>query len=217
MEEAVAFKGTRSGLQLTFNHTVDFEIIIGQLRTKLEKAAQFFNTGTTVKVPVETLTPEQQRQLTVLLADYGLEWQADNPVPPLPAEPIEQLPITTAHSGDTAGVETQALIVERTLRGGQKVEYHGSVVILGDLNPAAEVVAGGDIIVLGACRGIAHAGAYGNAAAKITASRLLATQLRISGIIARSPDNLDKPGYMETARIQDGTVIIEPVGKLREE
>jgi septum site-determining protein MinC len=217
MEEAVAFKGTRSGLQLTFNHTVDFEIIIAQLRTKLEKAAQFFNTGTTVTVPTDALTPEQQRQLTVLLADYGLAWEADNPILPTTAKSSEQLPAVSTVCNEANGLETQALIVERTLRGGQKIEYHGSVVILGDLNPAAEVIAGGDIIVLGACRGIAHAGAYGNAAARITANRLLASQLRIAGIIARSPDNLDKPGSMETARIQDGTVVIEPVGKQREE
>mgnify|MGYP000962770342 CR=1 FL=1 len=213
MEEAVVFKGTKTGLRLSFNPSVDFEIILDQLKRKLDAAANFFTAGTTVTVPVVSLTPEQQRQLTVLLADYGLAWQADNSVPATdPAEPQA----VTAVSSQAEGIETQALIVRHTVRGGQRIEYPGTVVILGDLNPAAEVVAGGDIIVLGACRGIAHAGAYGDVTARITANRLLATQLRIAGIIARSPDNLDKsdkPVYMETARIQDGTVIIEPVGK----
>jgi septum site-determining protein MinC len=102
------------------------------------------------------------------------------------------------------------LVIARTLRGGQEVVHNGSVVIFGDVNPGAEVIAGGDIIIHGACRGVAHAGAYGNTEATITANTLVASQLRIAGMIARAPDDLDKPEYKETARIKSGIVIIEP-------
>lgn len=122
--------------------------------------------------------------------------------------------------GDDAAVRVEregyainGLVVPRTLRGGQKVVHDGSVVVIGDVNAGAQVVAGEDIIILGACRGMAHAGAHGNEAATITAGRLVASQLRIAGLIARAPDDLDKPAYIETARIKDGTVVIEPANR----
>ena len=66
---------------------------------------------------------------------------------------------------------------------GQKVEYEGSLVILGDVNDGAEVIAGENIIVLGILRGLAHAGAKGNREAIIAASSIEAPQLRIANII----------------------------------
>ena len=70
-----------------------------------------------------------------------------------------------------------------SLRCGQKVEFEGSLVIIGDVNDGAEVIAGENIIVLGDLRGLAHAGAKGNKEAIIAASSIEAPQLRISNII----------------------------------
>ena len=70
-----------------------------------------------------------------------------------------------------------------SVRSGQKVEFEGSLVILGDVNDGAEVIAGENIIVLGDLRGLAHAGAKGNKEAIIAASSIEAPQLRISNII----------------------------------
>lgn len=70
-----------------------------------------------------------------------------------------------------------------SVRSGQKVEYEGSLVILGDVNDGAEVIAGENIIVLGTLRGLAHAGAKGNKEAIIAASSIEAPQLRIANII----------------------------------
>ena len=69
------------------------------------------------------------------------------------------------------------------LRSGQRIEFEGSLVILGDVNDGAEVIAGENIIVLGDLRGLAHAGAKGNKEAIIAASSIEAPQLRISNII----------------------------------
>ena len=60
--------------------------------------------------------------------------------------------------------------------------------VLGDVNPGAEIVAGGDIIIFGALRGIAHAGASGNEDSVVVALQLQPTQLRISQYIARAPE-----------------------------
>ena len=70
-----------------------------------------------------------------------------------------------------------------SLRSGQKLEFEGSIVIIGDVNAGAEVVAGDNIAVLGVLRGLAHAGAKGNRKAIIVASSLNTTQIRISNIV----------------------------------
>jgi septum site-determining protein MinC len=76
--------------------------------------------------------------------------------------------------------EDVALFVNKTLRSGQRVEYSGNVVVMGDVNAGAEIVAGGDVIVWGRVRGMIHAGVNGDRAAKICALDLSATQLRIA-------------------------------------
>jgi septum site-determining protein MinC len=202
MQEDVIFKGSKAGLQLFLSETADFCNIIQQLKEKLESAANFFTKGCTVKVPSagRVLTTEQQQQLTLLFADYGLKWKE-----------VQETPVCAEQPKDEN--KPQPMVITKTLRGGQEIMYSGSVVIIGDVNPGAKVTAGGDIVISGACRGVAHAGAYGDTNATITAKRLIASQLRIADVIARSPDNpgdLMQPDYTETASIKDGAVIIEP-------
>ena len=67
-----------------------------------------------------------------------------------------------------------------SLRSGQRIEFEGSLVIIGDVNAGAEVIAGENIVVLGILRGLAHAGAKGNKDAVIEASEIEAVQIRIA-------------------------------------
>lgn len=205
MRELITFKGSRSGLQLFIDKTADFGDILEQLQDKLESAAHFFAAGTAVKLPQveQNFTEGERTQLYSLLADYGLE---------IKAEEMAKASLEKCFNPQEA-LETEALLVTKTLRNGQLLKHPASIVIMGDVNPGAEVIAGGHIVVLGACRGLAHAGALGNREATITATKLLATQLRIADVIARAPDGAAKPDCTEIARIQDGQVVIEPVGK----
>lgn len=70
-----------------------------------------------------------------------------------------------------------------SLRSGQKLEYDGSIVIIGDVNGGAEVIASENIVILGTLRGLAHAGAKGNKEAIIAANCIESPQIRISSII----------------------------------
>ncbi|RKO67681.1 septum site-determining protein MinC [Desulfofundulus salinus] len=107
-------------------------------------------------------------------------------------------------------VDDNTILIQRTLRSGQRVHYDGNIVIIGDINPGAEVVATGNIIVMGAVRGVVHAGASGNEKAMVLAFRLEPTQLRIAGHITRPPDEQSsKPEQPEVARIKNGVVTIE--------
>jgi septum site-determining protein MinC len=73
-----------------------------------------------------------------------------------------------------------ALFLTKTLRSGTRIEFPGHVVVVGDVNPGAEVVAGGNVVVWGRVRGMVHAGAKGNTSAYICALDLSPTQLRIA-------------------------------------
>ena len=86
-----------------------------------------------------------------------------------------------------------------SLRSGQKLEVDGSVVILGDVNSCAEVMASDNIVILGNLRGLAHAGAKGNKQAIIAAGLLDVVQIRIANIVReidREEETLHKQAYI---------------------
>lgn len=105
----------------------------------------------------------------------------------------------------------EILTIQRTIRNGQQINHEGTIVILGDVNPGSEIVAGGDIIIYGNCRGVVQAGVPDYQKATITATKLMATQIRIAHIVARSPDNRELPEHAEKAMIKDGKIFIEKI------
>ena len=96
-----------------------------------------------------------------------------------------------------------------SLRSGQKIETEGSIVIIGDVNSGAEVIASDNIIVLGALRGLAHAGAKGNKQAIIAAGLLDTVQIRIANVV-KEIDRDEEPLHKQTyVNIINGKIIIE--------
>ncbi len=110
---------------------------------------------------------------------------------------------------DTELLGDEAVLVHRTLRSGNTIRHPGHVVVIGDVNPGAEIIAGGDVVIWGRLRGVVHAGAKGDAGAVVCALDLSPTQLRIAGQIAVSPDRRGTP-RPEMARIRDGQLTAEP-------
>lgn len=119
---------------------------------------------------------------------------------------------TTAASERPAAPLPAVLYLRQHLRSGQTVSHKGHLVIVGDVNPGAELLAEGDITVWGALRGIAHAGIGGNLNAEIRALQMQPIQIRIAHAIARSPDRprhkfaTNKGVGPETARLVDGKI-----------
>lgn len=105
-----------------------------------------------------------------------------------------------------------ALAVRKNIRSGQKISYDGTLIIFGDVNAGAELEATGHILVLGALRGVAHAGCKGDKQAVVYANQLRSVQLRIADLIARAPDGENtKRNVPEIARIIDNYLVIEEV------
>jgi septum site-determining protein MinC len=110
---------------------------------------------------------------------------------------------------DTEILGEEAILIKRTLRSGHSIRHPGHVTIIGDVNPGAEIIAGGNVIVWGRIRGVVHAGATGDEEALVCALDLAPTQLRIAGQISVSPSRKGKP-KPECARIKDTQLIAEP-------
>ena len=111
-------------------------------------------------------------------------------------------------SVEDLGEET-ALFLNRTLRSGTRIEFSGHVVVMGDVNPGAEIVAGGNVIIWGRLRGMVHAGAKGNRNAVICALDLSPTQLRIAEEVSAILKPREDP-VPEIARInKDGKLQAE--------
>jgi septum site-determining protein MinC len=101
------------------------------------------------------------------------------------------------------------------LRSGASLEFETSVIIIGDVNHGARVVSKGNIIVLGALKGNAFAGATGNTNSFVVALDMSPTQIRIADTIARAPDKPQKQEIKEAkiAFLEDGNIYIEPLNK----
>lgn len=104
--------------------------------------------------------------------------------------------------------EENAMLIQRTLRSGFRIAFQGNVVVIGDVNPGAEIIAGGSVLVWGRLRGVVHAGAEGDEKAVVCALDLTPTQLRIASHIAVPPQRKGKP-QPEMASLQNGQVVAE--------
>lgn len=136
-------------------------------------------------VAVRTRDPElQQRvQMAGLVALNEMERTA-------PAANVENLPSTRIHEG--------------AVRGGQQILCEtGDLIILGSVNPGAEVLASGHVHVYGKLLGRALAGIHGDQQARIFAYQLNAELLAIAGCYLT--------GQAEMLSVADGPVCIELV------
>ena len=132
--------------------------------------------------------------------------------PELPIEPPTTIETaSTARPLDAAPADDPeaGLIARRTLRSGQQLRHPGSITVIGDVNPGAEIVAGGDVVIWGKLRGTVHAGAMGNETAVVCALDLAPTQLRIAQYFARSPEGRRRKPTPEVARVRDGKIVAE--------
>lgn len=229
-QEDVVFKGVKNGVLAVLNDQIEYPSLKEKLAEKLALAERFFFEGAEVTLDVgrRMLTTPQLVELDELLRGrHGLRLvDVLHTDPDAVAAEAEEEPAVAARDGSAPRrtpprdvEEQQALqpdssLVRRTLRSGQRVQCDGNIVVMGDVNPGAVVIATGDILVMGVLRGVAHAGATGNQRAVVAAFRLEPTQLRIANFISRSPDGppagADQPRGPEVASIKNGMVVIEP-------
>jgi septum site-determining protein MinC len=220
MRSKVDIKGIKDGLLVTMAEG-DWPVLRQALLAQVQEKAQFFK-GARLALDVGTqiLHVAELSQLRGDLSEQGITLWAVISGSPLTEQTAQSLGLDTRLTRPSrAEIESRpaettyydgekAIFVQKTLRSGYKLEFPGHVVILGDVNPGAEIVAGGNVIVWGRLRGVVHAGAEGDDSAQVCALDLSPTQLRIAGRIAITPNRRGKT-QPEMARLRNGQVIAE--------
>ena len=215
----VKIKGIREGLLITVRDD-DWPDAKAALEEQIKEQSEFLKGGRLIlDVGNHNIRAAELGQLRDMLTDDGLAlWavlsnseitQQNAQMLGLATRINKPLPDRSTHTIETALTGEEAVLVRRTLRSGFSIKNFGHVVVIGDVNPGCEIVAGGDIVVWGHLRGMVHAGAEGNQDAVVCAMDLAPTQLRIADHIATTPKRRGK-SQPEMARIIDGQVVAVP-------
>lgn len=230
---SVSIKGTKDGLLVTLGEG-DLASILGELEARLGNTAWFFK-GAQVALDVgrRELSIEEIERIQTLLTRHQVTLVSVISEVPATRAAASLLDLETRRSfrpesrlkrrakdfiepfvplkvGFGRGQLSEGTLIRCTLRSGQVVRHPGHVVIIGDVNAGAEVIAGGDIVIWGSLRGTVHAGAMGDDQAIVCALDFAPLQLRIGKYIARPPEGAPRPvAIPEIAFVQEGRIIVE--------
>ena len=218
----LAIKGTRNGLLLTLEPGTPFSELLNALSDRLAEAPGFFR-GASLAVDTSRrlLHRSERTQLEDLLAHYqmsvtsleqitAVHQEGEIEIPSSPGAPSNTGKLSEPMQAQRDVRETDdTLFLRRTIRSGQAIHHSSSIVVLGDVNPGAEVVSGGDIIVWGVLRGMVHAGYPDNENAYVCSLVLAPVQLRIAHLLSRPPEGAEAQPHPEVAAIRNGRIVVE--------
>ena len=218
----ITIKGIRHGLLIGLGEGPWDQLVVA-LEERLATGAAFFQGGrAALDIGDRCLDLETIEQVGALLEQYEVElWAVLGSCDETALVAARRGLAISLELGDRlerlgdVGVpdvqgEDGTLLVERTLRSGQKVHHSGNVIVLGDVNAGAEVIAGGHIVVWGRLRGFAHAGVMGDESAVVCALDLSPTLLRIASYFSRSPDEKRGETEPEKAWVRDDHIEAVP-------
>jgi len=214
----VQIKGVREGLHVSVGEG-SWDVVEESLIQHIQQKESFFK-GAKIALDVgnHILHAVEMGSLRDKLSDYGVSLWAVISDSPTTERTAQNLGLATRISTpkpdrvvkalDTALSGDGAVMVKRTLRSGFRVETEGHVVVIGDVNPGAQIIAGGSVVVWGRLRGMAHAGASGDEQAVVCALEMNPTHLRIADVIAANQKKKSKP-QPEMAYVANGQVVAE--------
>jgi len=177
---------------IKINEGQDFEDIKKELKKRIVQLKKFYkNEKTPIKVIGKVLKNKEIEEIEeIIKGELDVDIEFDMP---------RELGLSNIKKTFASEISVSETKFHRgSLRSGQRIEEDRSVVILGDVNSGAEVIASDNIVVLGTLRGLAHAGAKGNKQAIIAAGRLDTVQMRIANIVKefnREEEPLRKLAY----------------------
>lgn len=227
--DSISIKGIRDGLTVTLGEG-PLPVLRQALAEKLVEQGRFFRGGRVALIVGDrVLNTNELEELGELFSLQGMELWAilsDHPQTQMAAQDLKLGTRIPGSGAELAGSQQRAaltpppspmplegeggLLIRGALRSGRVVENAGHVVVIGDVNPGAEIIAGGDVVVWGKLRGLVHAGAYGDRQAVVCALEMIPTQLRIADLITVSPgDPRDMEPIPEMASIKNGRIVAE--------
>lgn len=204
----VIFKGGRNGIVVLLNKDVSFDILKEQLRKKVCDAKKFFDKS---KAPItfkgRELSDEEEKECIEIIAsesNLNIMYVYNG------TEDKKQL-INQNTSSDMNITPTK--FHYGALRSGQVIKFNGSVIVIGDVNPGGEIIADGNVIIIGTLKGKVHAGYSGRKDVFVVALKLSPVQLRIANIITYFPDDIlkSKSKTPQYAHIENDKICVEPI------
>ena len=214
----IHIKGLRDGLLVSLS-AAPWEEQSTALLAQIDGQQAFFNGARlALEIGNQILKVNEMVELRDRLSERNVSLWAIISESPITEKTAQLLGLATrvskprpeeSHSFDTRNINDEtALFVNKTLRSGTRIEFSGHVVVLGDVNPGAEIVAEGSVIVWGHLRGAVHAGAKGDKSAVVCALDLLPIRLQVADD-AMNSSSRKETGKPEMAFISDEKVIVE--------
>ena len=216
MSKPVMLKSNKYGINLILDEHMDFEELLKCILDKFKESEGFFkNAKMAISFEGRKLTQEEEFRIIETITDntsVNIICILDNDA--LKEELIRQK--VERFEEEQAGKTGE--FYKGTLRSGQVLDCESSIIILGDINPGAKVISKGNIVVLGALKGNAYAGANGNEQAFVAALVMDPIQIKIGDVIARSSDKgqakkKKTEDVPKIAYVEDGNIYIEPITK----
>lgn len=217
------FKGKLNGLYLNVDTNESYTRIMTHLKKVLEESGAFYKGSKIIGLTGQKFTYKQKAEIEDLLYNqYGIEVESlEEEISEIRKTP-EPEPVHIPAPVDVPPPVVKAPVIEQskvsdtkfvfgTLRSGKSVHYPGNVILIGDVNPGAEIIAEGNIVVMGRILGFVHAGSAGLESAVIVANLLKPTQIRIAKLISVPPsdDHSEHTLSPEIASVSKGIIKIE--------
>lgn len=230
---AVKIKGRPGGVSLELGEGA-WPDLLNLLEERLAAAEGFFRGGRVVlETGARPVLESQLRELRDLLAAHEMKLGIVRSTAERTLQAALEIGLTTSSEEtdevqivpetrlpDAPPVRPGHFVHRGSLRSGQILRKTESIVIIGDVNPGAQVISGGDIMIWGRLRGVAYAGADGNRKAVVSALDFAPTQLRIANLTSVAPEQKKTRGFWlwkkepadraEIARVVDGRIVVEP-------
>lgn len=216
--DSVMIKSSPNGLTITLDENVSFDTLKRDVVDKFKENESFFaKSRFAIAFKGKKLTEEQQREIVGLLTQETsvkiICIVTDDPN-------SDQLFCDAISQYEKEQANNTGKFYKGTLRSGQVLDVESSVVILGDVNPGAKVLAKGNIVILGALRGTAYAGTSGNEESFVAAMYMDPIQIKIGDVIGRKSDGMmmyrkiDKNTVQPTiATVEAGVIVMSEITK----
>jgi len=213
MNNAVIIKGTKSGIIIVLDSSMEFEELKQNVAAKFKESSKFLgNAAMALSFEGRVLSNDEQRELLDIInenSDLHIVCIVDTD------KEKEELLSKSLNERLMELQSNTGQFYKGNLRSGQVLEVESSIIVIGDVNNGAKVVSKGNVIILGSLKGNVFAGASGNSNAFVVALDMEPVQIRIADIIARAPDKKSREVKREAkiAFVDDGNIYIETLNK----
>ncbi len=194
-------KGDKRGLRILAHGFTEESDLIEDLRHTLKERTGFLgNAGLLVEVANVPLSAQLFQEIATVFSEFpalslrGIQSQ----------DPQNGL-LTLDQPRTSALLAPQ--VIRHTVRSGQRVTHQGDLIVVGDVNPGATLIASGDVFVFGWLRGTVYAGQPDTSSHSIYAMRFQPSQLKIGTVMALGDSHGERP---EFARVDNGLIVVEP-------